>query len=439
MSINHLHGGGYQSNRCRCMISAMKLIDRAFTWGSRAMRTDLRSLARAGSWMTISQAITSLIAFGLSILFARFFPKEEFGVYRYVLSVVGLASAFSLTGLSTAIVPTVASGNEGLFRRSFWLSVRWSIPAMLCSGTMSAYYFINGNQTLGWSLLIASVLQPMINAALLFRSYLNGKQYYKTLAVSNVIMVLIPALALGTVLFVSKDPIIMTLTYFLSTSIVAISVLGVIRHHYKPNTKELANDHVYSKHMSILNIIDVIATNIDRVLLFNLIGGTAVSVYTFAVAMPEQIRNLYKIIPLLAIPKFAQRSLIEIKSAIHQKIRSVLLLSTIITGVYIAAAPTLFRVLFPAYLESVHYSQLFVLILLAEGSLSNAVFKAHRAVREQYIVSISSNIIKILLLITCTFLWGIWGIIIARIISRYVGFLIALFLVTKLRINNSLE
>jgi len=68
-----------------------------------------------GSYLSIGHVISIICGFLLSIAFARFLPKEIYGQYRYILSVVAILAIFTLPGLKTAITQAVARGFEGSF------------------------------------------------------------------------------------------------------------------------------------------------------------------------------------------------------------------------------------------------------------------------------------------------------------------------------------
>ncbi len=400
--------------------------------GNSFFAADVSYVMKHGGWVFIAQIVTSFSAFVLSVIFSYFLPKEEFGVYKYILSMAGILGGFSLTGLHTGIIRSTAKGKEGLFKDSFLLSMKWGLVSTCLSLFVSGYYFLNQNNILALSFIIIAICQPLLNSALLFRSFLNGKQSYRSLSSSNIIISIVSSFIIGLTVLFTKNPILIILSYFLSNLILAILIFSYVQKKFIPNSEHEENEISYSKHSSLINILDIVANNIDKVILFQMLGGTSVSIYTFALAFPEQIRNVYKIIPMIATPKFAKRPLEEIKKVFLKRTLRMFVASSILILLYIWTAPKLYTIFFPQYTDSVMYSIVFSITLLIEGGLSNAIFKAKQAIKEQYKVSIGSNILKITLLIICAFFWGLWGVIIARVISRFLGFLLSLFLTIQL-------
>jgi O-antigen/teichoic acid export membrane protein len=100
--------------------------------------------------------------------------------------------------------------------------------------------------------------------------------------------------------------------------------------------------------------------------------------------------------------------------------------------VYCIFAPTLFTLLFPRYIDSVHYSQLYSLTLLVSAVLPLSILEAHVAIKEKYIISLASNITKIIVITLGIFYFGILGAIIARIISKLFGISLGLFFAKRI-------
>ena len=77
-------------------------------------RTDMTYIARGGFWLSLRSVMTGLIAFLLAIAFANLVLPETYGIYRFLLSLSGIISAFALTGLGTAATRAIAQGHSGI-------------------------------------------------------------------------------------------------------------------------------------------------------------------------------------------------------------------------------------------------------------------------------------------------------------------------------------
>jgi O-antigen/teichoic acid export membrane protein len=320
----------------------------------RYFKTDMVYLVRGGFWLTLGQVITTLSGFLLSIAFANLLPRETYGVYRYVLSIASIVTAFSLTGLSTAIVQSVARGFEGSLRSSFYLSLRWSIPVTVISFVGSGYYFFKDNNILGAGLLLVGLFSPLLNSAGLFASFINGKKDFQRLSLYSMIDNLIPAAVLFLTLFLTDSVLIIVGVYFLSHTTMALILYWWTLRTFRPQPIEDKEIKDYSIKLSFLNIIGVVTTHIDKVLVFTFLGATELAIYGFATIFPEQIRSVLKNLNSLMIPKFSEKNP-GAPLGLKRKTLQLGIVLVVITIVYILLAPLLYTLLFPQYIESVFY------------------------------------------------------------------------------------
>jgi O-antigen/teichoic acid export membrane protein len=127
----------------------------------------------------------------------------------------------------------------------------------------------------------------------------------------------------------------------------------------KPNSKTELGTISYGKHLSLMGVIGLVAGQIDKILIFHFLGAAELAIYSIAIAPPEQIKALLKNIKNLALPKFSEKSISEIKKTIYQKMAKLFLILIFIVGIYWFIAPYIFKMFFPQYLESLFYSQIF--------------------------------------------------------------------------------
>jgi hypothetical protein len=99
---------------------------------------------------------------------------------------------------------------------------------------------------------------------------------------------------------------------------------------------------------------------------------------------------------------------------------------------YIAVAPYIFTFLFPQYMESLSYSQVFMMASVAlVGTIPISLLSAQKKLKEQYVFSVAQPVLQILSFIILIPIYGIWGAIIARVIMRVFYVNLALFLMNR--------
>lgn len=406
---------------------------KALRWSEKYTKTDMVYLASGGFWLTIGQGVATISGLLLAIAFAHLLPAEIYGNYKYVLSIVAILSAFSLTGVSTAVIRGVSRGFDGILKFSFWENIRWGIIMISLTFFGFLYYFYNGNTTLAYSLLIAGSTYPLLQSASLYISYLNGKKEFKALAILNIFRSLIPAISIFTTIFLTDNLITIILVYSVSHTITSVALYFSTIKKFRPTNNLESNNLNFGKHLSVINILGTFSNNIENILLFHFYGGTQLAIYTFATALPKQFTFLKKTIQTIALPKLTQKTIPELQRIVPQKALHMFLLLLPIVILYIFSAPYLYKILFPQYIEAVLYSQILSLYVLLFPSLFfSQTLIAHTKKKELYIAGTILPIVQIVLLFILVPTLGIWGATITTLTIRVLNFIILLFLFKKL-------
>jgi len=167
----------------------------------------------------------------------------------------------------------------------------------------------------------------------------------------------------------------------------------------------------------LISVIGSIAGNLDKILLWHLLGAGLLAVYSFAMAPVNQISGLLKFILPLALPKLSLRDGKEIKKELPGKMFKLFALIALGVIMFIILAPYLYKIFFPQYMDAVKYSQLFALVLLFfPQKLIGAALQAKAKKKALYIISVSNSLIRIALYLILIPIYGIYGAIIANLI-----------------------
>jgi O-antigen/teichoic acid export membrane protein len=396
---------------------------KALRYTERYTKTDMVYLTRGGFWLTLGQAASAICSFAIAIIFARYLSKDVYGNYKYILSLAGLLGAFTLTGISTAMSRSVTKGFEGSLIYAVKISLKWSFISSMISLCCSVYYYLNDNIPLSISLLIISLFSPIISGFSMYDSYLSGKKDFRLSAIFQVLLnfstsaLLILAVTNGSI---QKNPVLLVLAYFVFNAIVVCVLFTITLHIHKPNREIDPTMTSYGKHLSIINMLNVVAAKIDSILIFHYLGAINLAIYSFAIAIPEQMKGVVKNLTQLSFPKFAGKSLNEINTSFGHKffIMSCVLVIAVIA--YILATPLIFHILFPQYVESIVYSKIYALSLLGSlASLPLNVFESHADKDVLYKVNVFGAILQIATLAILVPFYGIMGAVVARIITRF--------------------
>lgn len=385
-------------------------------------------LAKGGFWIGIGQVVSSLSTFGLAVAFANLLPPEVYGTYKYALGLAGMFAVFTLPGNATALSRAVARGNDGNLRTATRERILWSIAGLFVALALALYYFLAGNYLLASASVIIACTLPIFDTFTLYAAFLTGKKDFKTQTLYHAITQGVSVAVLITTTFFTDNLIILLLAYFLP--------LAAIRYlFYRTTVGRIADDaridpamSTYGKHLSAMNVLNSIASNIDKLLLWHFLGPIQLAVYAFAIAIPEQMKGPLKGMGELVLPKFSGKSPEEVARALPGFWKKMWMYTgalCVVSLSYVLIAPIIFSVFFPLYMDSVLYSQLFALSIPAAASIVPlAVLSAQKKTGAQYFLNIAQPLIQTLLFFLLIPPWGIMGAIVAWIAGRYAATLL---------------
>jgi O-antigen/teichoic acid export membrane protein len=390
----------------------------ALRWSERYMKTDMVYLAHGGFWLVVGKVVALVAGFALSVAFANLMQPEKYGVYKYVLALLSIAGTFSLAGMGTAVNQAAARGFEGALKQGFSASLRWSVGAALIAGAAAIYYLSRGNSVLGISLLVGGAFSPLISAASLYDNYLGGMQRFTAKAWYALIRNFVPVLVLVPALFLTNNPSVFVVLYFASTLGTTLFCYADVLRRYQPHEKVDEGTLTFSKHLSVMGIVATVAAQLDRVLVFSQLGGTALALYSFAEMGPDQVRGASNIINSLAFPKMSRRPIAEMRSSLWQKALLLFIATGLVAALYIAVAPFIFHTFFPRYLAAVPYSQVYALTLLGvPAALFGQVFVSHMKKAQMYAMQVVPPLFRVVLMLVLLPIFGLWGIVWANVVG----------------------
>jgi O-antigen/teichoic acid export membrane protein len=396
----------------------------------RYTKTDMVYLAENGGWLVLAQVLMGLIAFGLSIGFAHFVSKETYGTYRFLLSAYWTLTAFSLTGLPTALSRAVAQGFDGTYHKSFRLSFLWSLPLSGIALLMSGYYFWNENLLLALGSAVIAILGPFMQMSLLYGPFLEGKKDFKHMALYGIALNAFGGLLTLCSMFFTTNPVIFLGTYLLGNILAGLTFCAVTYYRYRPAEKSGTDLISLSSHFSIMNILATLSQQIDKLLVFHYLGAVQLAVYTFAIALPEQAKSFANSVATIAFPKFAKQPIEEIRKNFWGRLWLFTGSLVLAAFMYILIAPFLFHLFFPTYPEAVFYSQVFALSLIfISNTIPPTLLEARAAKKELYLFNIIAPLLQIGSLVVLTIMYGLIGTILARIVSRGLALVLGAYLV----------
>jgi O-antigen/teichoic acid export membrane protein len=389
-------------------------------------KTDMVYLAKGGFWLTLAQVVTAASSLLLAIGFAHFLSKESYGTYKYVMSVGGILAAFSMTGLNTVVTKATARNKDGTLAFAFRKNLEWGLLTLTLFIGTAVYYFIHGNTLLAVSLLIIGIITPLLGSAALSEALLIGKKDFKNSSLTSGFALVTTNLITLAATILTGSVVVLVSVYMISSLLLEIAVYIYATRKYPPQNSEVDSDtSSYGAHLSVIGILNVFVDKIDSVLTFHFLGPAELAIYSFAVAIPEQLKGVAKNASSLALPKFSESDPDAVRNSVYRKMLIMGLVISLFILLYVVFAPFLFQIFFPQYKEkSLFLSQIYAMSLIAAINILPVTYlQAIAAKKELYLYNYLSGVLQIVLITAGVIWYGLLGLIVGLSLSRLFLFL----------------
>lgn len=382
-------------------------------------KLDLNYFIKNGFWVTLYYFCSFAFSILLMIFFTRFTTKEVFGEYNFLLSIVGLLFIFSIPGLNTSVLRSVARGKDGAFVKSVKLSFKWSLLAVPLILIIGSYYFFFEEKIIGIGLFILAPVFPFFYAPNTWIALLKGKSKFDLFAKYSIIQSLIMTSSIILIIFVGKGSLIPIFVTYLIIQIIFNFV------YYFKSMKFINNDNEeegWKKSGYKLSILEFISTSynyLDKIIIGILLGPISLAIYVVATFLITPLQVLISENLKILYPKLFNMEKELLIPTMRKFIFKTLLSVILLTLILIYLAPTLITTLFSQnYADSIIYSQFYLLTvplalimnitntILIALKLENSIIR-FRLIGLMIIVALYSILIPYL---------GIWGAVLSSIL-----------------------
>jgi O-antigen/teichoic acid export membrane protein len=398
-------------------------------------KTDMVYLFKGGFWLSMGQFFSSLSAFLLSIAFAYYLSKDDYGTYKYVLSITGILAISTLRGINVSITQSVAQGNDGTALSGIKTKMKWGFLGTIAALGLGSYYFLNNNSLLGTLIIICAPFLPFKDAFGAYQSILNGKKDFRRIAIFNTISAIIYAISTFLVLYLTRSIKYTILFYFITWTLINYVLLKVTIKRSKLNNSKDTQSINYGRNISALFIVSTIAGYFDKLLAFHFLGAASVAVLAIAQAPVSQITSALGNINVLAAPKFSQLATNDLKKSINQKTRAIIIITAAISLVYLLSAKFLFGIFFPKYEEAVLYTQILTLSapLVIASRFQLTAIQSRFDEKAFRLYTWFSSLTQIILILIFGYFFGLFGIALSYIMTDALQFIATFYIIRRLK------
>lgn len=396
-------------------------------------KTDMVYFFHGSFWLTTGQFFSGLIAFLTSIAFANWLNPEIYGTYRYLLSAYSILALLAMPGMGVAVTQSVSRGFDQSLISGVKEKKRWGIFGLLVSVIVGAFYFFIKNEpTIAWGFIIMGIAIPIIEPYSLYVNFLEGKKKFRASAVSDMAYNLLYSCSITATLFFAPRLFPLLIVYFGAFAVFRFIIFKKIESTIEQSDETDTEIKSYAKKTNLFHIFSALSLYLDKIILFQILGPVDVAIFSFAQAIPERIKSLFRSTRALSLPKFANKTKAEIQQTIYRKLGWLTLGAIVAAGLYILIAPFVFKYLFPQYLESIAFSQVIAISTVYVISYPiGALLMAHKKVKESFKISAYSLIAGTITLLIFAPSLRVWGGVIGLSVNRLVTAVMSLYYLNK--------
>ena len=229
-------------------------------------------------WSNLNQAVMTVFALVVSIVFTRLGDKELYGQYLFILGIFGLFSIISIPGVRICVFRTAAQGYDGVYRKATTFSLLWSLLGIPLLVTAGILIYLFKTRILGISLIAVALFFPFEAGLQNWMLFLKGRSDFRKLAFYNSIRFFITLLAVTASIVFTRNIIVILVAYFMVNS--GFNIL----YHLK-TLNSLKNDEVdegwkrQSLALTIVILSSIIFGRVDIVLIGALLPFGQVAIY----------------------------------------------------------------------------------------------------------------------------------------------------------------
>ena len=416
----------------RAKQQADHLMSRFSDW----LQLDIRYFIGGGFWLSLLTLVRYLMGLFRSLAFARLAEQSTYGQFSFVNGLIGTIGILSLPGLGTALAETVARGNLGSLIDASRARAKWGILSILAAAGVSLYYYIFCEQyELACALLVAGASQPFLSAFQIVESYYNGRRRFDKVSLVTAGATVLNTIALLIALWLRRGLIWLIAAHSGSQVLFywACYRREAQRTTSHPRDPELVS---YGRALTWAQVVLLISARLDSTLLGISTGFVDVAVYTVASVIPTNLKSVMGILMPLSMTKIAERPGVRVYTKRTCRWLLFLLVANVaIVVLAIVAMPYVLSFLYgERYAGSTIYAQLLMLSLIASwpNYFFSAALKARKQIRAIRRFNLIYGILQVGTLLLFVPLWGVLGIVLSRIVTRWGAILYQWHAVTKI-------
>jgi O-antigen/teichoic acid export membrane protein len=398
-------------------------IDKYLNLIGKFVRLDVKYYIRNSTYLIASQVVSMAFGVVLSIVFVRVLNQETYGHWNFILSVGGLVSILTLTGMNTAIIQAVARGHGRALLSATKKRFKWSVTGSIVLLGIGIYYYLNESTAVGEGIMISSLFFPFFEVLKGYTSYLSGKKQFGKVAKYGIITQAVSIPATIAAVYLSRNLLVIVVVYLCTITITRGWFFRLVSHDIGKATDD-EGTIPFGKRLTLVDIPGLISTYGDKLIIGITLSFTDLAVYSIALGASNFLRYVVDPIASVSLPKLAAMPEKDAYTAVKQRYVYVFLLMLVTGGfcmwLYQYLIPFLYT---EQYSGAIFYSQILIGSLIfgvPNMLLTKALFPAQRKSREILHFEVIRVIVRTILLVILTLKFGLIGVPITVLVTSMI-------------------
>lgn len=384
----------------------------------------------------ISRSFQKILNFISFLYIVNNFSPEILGNFQFVLSILMTASIFSLNGMNISLIAALSKKKNGFFLKATKLSFSYSFIGSIILIIFSLYNFINGENAMAISFIIASLLNPFFKGLLSWKvKKISFEEHVELSKIELLNSIILNLFLIISVIFYTNDQIYLVL---ISTLIPSLQNVILFLQERKLKTKNSLNkfrkETKYGFQYSVQEIFPIIAKEIDKIIIYFFLTPLSLGFYYVLCRLPEFVKNFMQEIIFFIMPKFAKQKFYS------NKLKKMTNFFNLISFLLIILfAFTIYPFIYKSIFNFEYHEYLFMsqVLLCSLGFTTDVLIKGGFISTQLKIKSfkrytIFNSMVKIILSPILIYFFSIWGAVYAIVIQRvltkiYVDYLLKMY------------
>lgn len=253
-------------------------------------------------WLFLQQLLIAPMSILTTVILTNFLSIESYGYYKYIISIYGIISIFSFSGIYSIATLNMQRGQDYFFKLGFKYKkiVRW-IPSII-SFCVAIYYFYMGNSFLAVFFLLNIFSYLIVDTYDFYLVALQGKGDYRANMKYATLYYLCSTFPPAITAFFTQNLYIIFIVMYLSQGIFRYISFQVIKRKLHLDMKSL-NAHNISREeikdfekeslsITFTGALGSAQVNASGVIVFNRLGAEANAIYSIALTFADFVSGI---------------------------------------------------------------------------------------------------------------------------------------------------